>query len=123
MKKYISIILSIVLIFAVVGMVDTLTQNSGMLIVQTKTGEKFFDKQEKIGISVGGGFRKTPSRDSIQKKIKETEGQQAKLRNKRQMAQQQFQSSDQRAQQQYNQMTSILKTMNEQRALSSRGII
>jgi len=154
MEKYIFTTLSIVVLYAVIGMVFEQSMNTGMIIVHSPSNKQIQkgiivhkpaesrgiivhkpaeskgiivhkptgkSKQEKLGVSVGGGFRKASSQGNLESIIKDTEAQQETLRNKRQMASTAFQQSDQRQQQIHNQMTSILKTMQETRTAASRG--
>ncbi len=162
MEKYVLTILSVVVLYAVIGMIYEQSTTTGLIIVNgpgnkpaqrgiivhkpaeskgiivhtpkgqagISIGGGFKPKKRaaipegpigKQGVSVGGGFRTTTSRENLQNIIKDTEAQQQQLRNKRQMDSTAFQNADQKTQQMYNQMSSVLKTMNEMRTMGSRG--
>ena len=66
---------------------------------------------------------KQVSRAGLRSAIAEVESQQEKVRNKRQMASTAFQNFDQKSNQQYNLLSSIMKAMNEMRMGTVRNML
>ncbi|MEO1173473.1 MAG: hypothetical protein AAFX94_15680, partial [Myxococcota bacterium] len=69
------------------------------------------------------GETKTLDRAGLNDTIKDVESMQETIRNKRQMASTAFQNFDQKANQLYNLMSSVLKVMNEMRSGTTRNML
>ncbi len=71
----------------------------------------------------GGGSVTTEPREALLNLTKKVEAMQDTVRNKRQMATTAFQNFDQKANQMYNMLSSIMKSMNEMRMGTTRNML
>jgi hypothetical protein len=81
------------------------------------------DKDGKVATMAGYPMSKTVDRAGLNDTIKDVESMQETVRNKRQMASTAFQNFDQKANQLYNLMASVLKVMNEMRSSTTRNML
>lgn len=77
----------------------------------------------KVVAKEGAAQTRTLDRAGLNDTIKEVESMQEEVRNKRQMASTAFQNFDQKANQLYNLMASVLKVMNEMRSSTTRNML
>lgn len=75
------------------------------------------------GVQIGPGETKTLDRAGLNDTIKDVESMQETVRNKRQMTSTAFQNFDQKSNQLYNMMASVLKVMNEMRSSTVRNML
>lgn len=81
------------------------------------------DKDGKAIMKAGFPATKTVDRSGLNDTIKDVESMQETIRNKRQMASTSFQNFDQKANQLYNLMSSVLKVMGEMRSGITRNML
>lgn len=81
------------------------------------------DKDGKVATMAGYPQQRTVDRAGLNDTIKDVESMQETVRNKRQMASTAFQNFDQKANQLYNLMASVLKVMNEMRSSTTRNML
>ncbi|MEZ0314902.1 MAG: hypothetical protein ACAI38_24280 [Myxococcota bacterium] len=81
------------------------------------------DRDGKVATMAGYPMSKTVDRAGLNDTIKDVESMQETVRNKRQMASTAFQNFDQKANQLYNLMASVLKVMNEMRSSTTRNML
>jgi hypothetical protein len=81
------------------------------------------DAKGEVAMAKGYPQTKTVDRAGLNDTIKDVESMQETVRNKRQMASTAFQNFDQKANQLYNLMASVLKVMNEMRSSTTRNML
>lgn len=81
------------------------------------------DKDGKVKAMAGYPQSRVVDRAGLNDTIKDVEAMQETVRNKRQMASTAFQNFDQKANQLYNLMASVLKVMNEMRSSTTRNML
>ncbi len=91
--------------------------------IQTKKFDTTTVNSSGEAVQIGGNSKKTVDRASLNDTIKDVESMQETVRNKRQMASTAFQNFDQKANQLYNLMSSVLKVMNEMRSGTTRNML